>query len=242
MAGDRPPLLLPCGDGAISVEFGGTVDPALSRRVLALDAELAASPFPGLVEAVPTYRSLHLQFDPVATDVEALEAHVLALALRLPEAVGPARRWRVPVLYGGDDGIDLETLARMHDLSTAEVVRLHAGRVYRLYMIGFLPGFAYLGGLDERLHTPRRREPRPVIPAQSIAIGGAQTAIGSMEGPSGWHLIGRTPARPFQRGRDPVFLFEAGDEIVFEPIAKGDWGALDRAAARGEPVVRREPA
>ena len=235
-------MLLPCGDGAISVEFGDTVDPTLSRRVLALDAALAASPFPGLVEAVPTYRSLHLQFDPAATDVQALEAHVLALASRPPLAAGPARRWRVPVLYGGDAGVDLEALAQTHGLLPEEVVRLHAGAVYRVYMIGFLPGFAYLGGLDERLHTPRRREPRPVIPAQSISIGGAQTAIGSVEGPSGWHLIGRTPARPFLRGRDPVFLFEAGDEIVFEPIDRGDWDALDRAAARGEPVAQREPA
>ena len=235
------PRLLPCGDGAISVEFGETVDPASSARVLALDAALSAAPFPGVIETVPTYRSLHVQFDPATTDVEALEARLLALAGQPSADARPPRRWHVPVVYGGEFGIDLEALAERHGLSTAEVVRLHAKAVYRVYMIGFLPGFAYLGGLDARLHTPRRHEPRMVIPAQSIAIGGAQAAIGSVEGPSGWHLMGRTPARPFMRGRDPVFLFGAGDEVVFEPIPERSWESLDRAAAAGEPVATLEP-
>lgn len=235
-----PPRLLPCGEGALSVEFGDTVDPRLNAAVLALDAALAAAPFAGMIETVPTYRSLLVQFDPVDTDHAGLERHLISLCRSLRPERANRRRWRVPVVYGGAFGVDLEALAEGRGLSAEEFVRLHAGAVYRVYMIGFLPGFAYLGGLDGRLHAPRRPDPRPVIPAQSISIGGMQTAIGSVEGPSGWHLIGRTPVRGFLRGRDPVFLFDAGDEIVFEPAAASDWDALDRAAARGEPVARRE--
>jgi KipI family sensor histidine kinase inhibitor len=232
-----PPRLLACGDGAVSVEFGEAVDPALSEKVLALDAALSAAPFPGVIEAVPTYRSLLVQFDPAATDIAGLEGHLLALCRDPPAASAPTRRWRVPVVYGGDFGIDLAELAAGHGLAPEEAAALHAAAVYRVYMIGFLPGFAYLGGLDPRLHTPRRKDPRPVIPAQSVAIGGAQSAIGSMEGPSGWSLIGRTPVRGFQRGRDPLVLFAAGDEVVFEPVPAGAWDALDRAAEAGEPVA-----
>jgi KipI family sensor histidine kinase inhibitor len=119
------------------------------------------------------------------------------------------------------------------------VIEAHTAVVYTVMMIGFLPGFAYLGGLDPRLARPRRSVPRPRIPANSISIGGAQTAVGTVEGPSGWHLIGRTPARAFQRGREPVFLFEQGDEIVFAPIGATEFDRLSAAAAAGDPVVER---
>ncbi len=238
-AQDRPPpRLLPCGDGAVSVEFGDSVDPTLNGLVLALDAALSQAPPRGLIETVPTYRSLLVQFDPVETDYASLEAHLLALCQGLEPQRAAARRWHVPVLYGGEAGIDLADLAADRGLTEEEVVRLHSAAVYRVYMIGFMPGFAYLGGLDPRLHRPRRPEPRLVIPAQSVSIGGAQTAISTVEGPSGWHLIGRTPARGFQRGREPAFLFEAGDEIRFEPISPDEWQRLDAAAAAGEPVAR----
>lgn len=236
----RTPRLLPCGDAAISVEFGDAVDPALNRLVLALDAALAAAPIPGVVETVPTYRSLLVHVDPVATDFAMLEARLLALCRDLSVAGGRRRRWRVPVVYGGRFGIDLEELARSLGLAPQELVSLHSTAVYRIHMIGFLPGFAYLGELDPRLHAPRRPTPRQVIPAQSVSIGGAQTAIGTVEGPSGWHLIGRTPARGFLRGREPVFLFEAGDEATFESVPASSWEELDQAAAAGEPVATLE--
>ncbi len=231
------PRLRPCGDAGLSVEFGDAVDPRVNGLVLALDAAVAAAPFPGLIETVPTYRSLMLHYDPLTTDIAALERHVLALSAGLSPAGGQRRRWRVPVVYGGVFGVDLDELAEARGMAAAELIRQHAAPVYRIYMVGFLPGFAYLGGLDPGLHAPRRPSPRPVIPAQSVAIGGAQTAIGTVEGPSGWHLIGRTPVRGFQRGRDPVFLFEPGDEIVFEPVEAGRWDELDRRAQAGEAVA-----
>jgi KipI family sensor histidine kinase inhibitor len=231
------PRILACGDAAISVEFGDGIDPALNARVLALDSALASDPVAGVVETVPTYRSLLVHFDPLETDVPMLLARIDAACRRVAPPRRDVRRWRVPVVYGGAFGMDLDDLAARHGLSAQELVARHAGRVYQVYMIGFMPGFAYLGGLDPALATPRRVEPRMETPAQSISIGGAQTAISSVAGPSGWHMIGRTPARGFMPGRDPVFLYEAGDEIVFEPIPEGDWARMDAAAARGEPVA-----
>ena len=231
------PRILACGDAAISVEFGEEIDPALNARVLAFDSVLAADPVPGVVETVPTYRSLLVHYDPLETDVPLLLARIDAACRRTVPPRRDMRRWRVPVVYGGAFGMDLDDLAARHGLTAQELVARHASGVYQVYMIGFMPGFAYLGGLDPALATPRRVEPRMETPAQSISIGGAQTAISSVAGPSGWHMIGRTPARGFMPGRDPVFLYEAGDEIVFEPIAERDWARLDAAAARGEPVA-----
>jgi len=141
------------------------------------------------------------------------------------------------VVYGGAFGIDLEEVGARHGLTSRKVVDLHAEALYRIYMIGFLPGFAYLGGLDPRLATPRRTQPRAKIPSGSIIIGGAQAAVGSIECPSGWHLLGRTPVRSYAPERDPVFLLAAGDEVVSRPIDASRWDALEKAATAGEPVA-----
>lgn len=233
------PRLLPCGDAGLSVDFGNVIDLDVNSRVMALDQALWADPVPGLVETVPTYRALLVQFDPVTTDHDALCRHLLDLAARPAADRGTARRWRVQVAYGGDHGVDLAEIAAHAGLSPAAFVEAHAAPVYRVMMIGFMPGFSYLGGLDPRLARPRRDTPRPRVPASSVSIGGAQTAIGSVEGPSGWHLIGRTPALPFVRTRDPVFLFGAGDEIVFAPISAAEWSALAARAAEGHWVAER---
>lgn len=238
---DSLPRILPCGDAAISVEFGDRIDPGLSARVLALDAALATESVPGVIETVPTYRALLVHLDPLRVDLDRLVARIEALCRAPPAAGQRPRRWQVPVVYGGAFGMDLEDLAARHGLSLEELVARHCAAVYRVYMIGFMPGFAYLGGLDPALATPRRSEPRLETPAQSISIGGAQTAISSVAGPSGWHMIGRTPARGFMPERDPVFLYAAGDEIVFTPIQPDAWDALDAAAARGEPVATVVP-
>ena len=142
-----------------------------------------------------------------------------------------------PVCYGGDFGEDLEWLARTRDLTTDEVVRLHAGALYRVYMIGFMPGFAYLGGLPEEIHTPRRENPRTHVPAGSVALGGIQSAIFSIAAPSGWHMLGRTPARGFDLRRQPPFLIDAGDLVRFKPISADAFARLDEMAERGETVA-----
>jgi len=229
--------LLWCGDTALTVEFGDRIDPGLNARVLALDARLRDAACPGLVETVPTYRSLTLHLDPVAVDPARLEATVRDRAALPVPVAAPRRVWRVPVMYGGAFGIDLDDVAAHHGLSPTAVIERHAAPDYRVVMLGFLPGYAYLDGLDPGLALSRRSTPRPTTPAGTISIGGVQALIASIAAPSGWHLLGRTPVRAFLPGRDPVFLFEPGDGIRFVPTDPARWDALDRAAAAGDPVA-----
>lgn len=231
--------ILPCGDAALAVEFGDTVDPALNARVLALDARLAG--LPGVIETVPTYRSALVHYDPLVASFATLSAAIGALVESGGDAAAAAgRTWRIPVAYGGENGIDLEATAAARGMSPAALIDRHAAPTYRVYMIGFLPGFAYLGGLDPAIATPRRTSPRLRTPAGTISIGGVQAAVASIEAPSGWHLLGRTPVRNFMPGRDPVFILAPGDLVRFEPIAADRFAALDRAAAAGEIVAETE--
>ena len=231
-----PPRILPCGDTALAVEFGQEIDPRLNARVLALNVRVGEG-VSGVIETVPTYRSLLVHYDPVTTDFETLSATLQDLARVLPDEPFEGRLWRIPVVYGGPFGIDLEEIAQRHGFTPQEVIERHAAPVYRVYMIGFVPGYAYLGGLDPALATPRRESPRARTPAGTISIGGIQAVVASIEAPSGWHLLGRTPVRTFMPDRDPVFLIAAGDRVKFEPVGAEQWDRLDRAAAAGDPVA-----
>ena len=226
-----------CGDSALCVEFGDRVDGALSAQVLALDVALGKLAIPGVIETVPTYRSLLIHVDPFRVDFGALESVLRRLGSSSKRSVVPSRRWSVPVVYGGEFGVDLKRLAAERGMTPQEFVAIHSAAIYTVYMIGFMPGFTYLGGLDSRLAAPRRPEPRPRVPAGSIAIGGSQASIGSVESPSGWHLIGRTPVRCFLPERQPAFLFEAGHEVVFEPVPAESWEQLAASASAGAPVA-----
>jgi KipI family sensor histidine kinase inhibitor len=142
------------------------------------------------------------------------------------------------VSYGGEAGPDLAEVAHRTGLPPDEVIRRHAAVVYRVHAVGFAPGFPYLAGQDPCLQVPRRATPRTRVPSGSVAIASGQTGIYPRAGPGGWHLIGRTPMRPFMPGRERVFLIDAGDEVIFEPIAEERWGGLDKAAAAGEWVAQ----
>ena len=231
------PKILPCGDSAVTIEFGDRIDPDINGMVLALDDVIRARAPAGLLETVPTYRSLTVQFDPVETDYEALIRLVNEETKDLAPRKAVGRRWRVPVVYGGEFGSDLEEVAETHGMTPAQVIEIHSSAIYRIYMIGFLPGFTYLGGLDKRIATSRRVQPRAKIPSGTIMIGGEQAGIAPMDMPSGWHNLGLTPVRPYAPERNPVFLFAAGDEIVFEPVDASRWDALQKAALAGEPVA-----
>jgi KipI family sensor histidine kinase inhibitor len=233
----QTPRFLPCGDSALTVEFGSTIDPDINGMVLALDDIVRAHAPAGLIETVPTYRSLTIQFDPVATDYDALLRLLTEETKDLAPRNAVGRRWRVPVVYGGEYGSDLEEVAEIHGLTPNQVIEIHSSAVYRIYMIGFLPGFTYLGGLDKRIATSRRVHPRAKIPAGTIMIGGEQAGIAPMDMPSGWHNLGLTPVRPYAPERDPVFLFAAGDEIVFEPVDASRWEGMEKAVQAGEPVA-----
>jgi KipI family sensor histidine kinase inhibitor len=232
-----PPRLLPSGDAAITVEFGRVIDEQANRRVLALDRALADAPIDGVTETVPTYRSLLVHYDPVQICFDELGERLTALA-RLPAPpTTRTRRWRVPVAYGGEHGIDLEDIAKTLNTTPDDIVARHVAGDYRVAMIGFTPGWSYLSGLDDFLQMPRRQNPRLLTPSGAISIGGLQTGIQCLAGPSGWHLLGRTAVRTYQLHRDPVFLLEPGDAVTFHAIDDKQFTEQDRAAARGELVA-----
>ena len=231
------PRIVPCSEAALVVEFGDTIDETVNSKVLGLDRSITRAKIAGLIETVPTYRSLLVHYDPLTTSFAELSEKMLALAKAVRVENGTRRRWRIPVVYGGEYGIDLEDVAKARGMSLDEVIRLHTGGNYYVAMLGFLPGFAYLAGLDPRLATPRRLDPRTVTPAGTISIGGVQAGVQCLEAPSGWHLLGRTPVRTYHPRRDPVFLVEPGDAVSFHAIDQREWAALDAAAEAGEPVA-----
>lgn len=236
------PKFLDAGDAALVIEFGDSIDPMLNARVLALDAAIRAQAVPGVVETVPTYRSLMVQVDPLVFDYDAFVAQARSLIAGLDVASVHGRRWRVPVVYGGEFGIDLEDVAERHKMTASDVIDIHSGGLYRVYMIGFMPGYTYLGGLDPRIATSRRLNPRLMTPEGTVSIGGIQALVAGCAMPSGWHLLGRTPAITFMAQRDPATLFEPGDEIVFQPIDASKWDKLRRDAEHGDPIVELIPA
>lgn len=237
-----PPRLLPSGDSAIAVEFARVIDDGANQCVLALDKAVTAAAVEGVTETVPTYRSLLVHYDPIKIDFETLGGKLLALAEKPVPPASKARRWRVPVAYGGENGIDLEDVAKSLNLTPDEVVARHSGGDYRVAMIGFTPGWSYLSGLHKSLHMPRRLSPRTFTPAGTISIGGVQAGIQCLAAPSGWHLLGRTAVRTFQLHRDPVFLTEPGDRVTFYPVDAKTYAEQSRAAEAGEIVAELVPA
>jgi KipI family sensor histidine kinase inhibitor len=231
------PRIVPCGEAALVVEFGDTIDEAINAKVLGLDRSIARAKIAGVIETVPTYRSLLVHYDPLTLSFTGLRTTMLALAKGVRIANGVRRRWRIPVVYGGEFGIDLEDVAKARGISPDQVIRLHTSGDYYVAMLGFLPGFAYLAGLDPRLATPRRDDPRTMTPAGTISIGGVQAGVQCLEAPSGWHLLGRTPVRTYHPRRDPMFLVEPGDAVTFYAIDRREWTTLDTAAEAGEPVA-----
>jgi KipI family sensor histidine kinase inhibitor len=232
-----PPRILPSGDSAITGEVSRHIDDAANQRVLALDLTLARDPVTGVTETVPTYRSLLVHYDPVQIDFDTLSRKLVSLA-RLP--VPPetkTRRWRIPVVYGGEHGIDLEDVAKTLNTTPDDIVARHIAGDYRVAMIGFTPGWSYLSGLENFLHMPRRKNPRLLTPAGTISIGGVQTGVQCLAGPSGWHLLGRTAVRTYQLHRDPTFLLEPGDHVTFSPVDAKIFAEQDRAAEAGEIVA-----
>jgi KipI family sensor histidine kinase inhibitor len=201
--------------------------------VLALDKLVASAGLAAVTETVPTYRSLLVHYDPLQIGFDALGEKLTELALQpLPEAKA-ARRWRIPVAYGGENGIDLEDVAKALNITPDEVVARHVGGDYKVAMIGFTPGWSYLSGLPGSMQMSRRQNPRLLTPPGTISIGGIQTGVQCLAGPSGWHLLGRTAVRTYQLGRDPIFLLEPGDAITFAAVDEKTFAEQDRAAKAG---------
>jgi 5-oxoprolinase (ATP-hydrolysing) subunit B len=232
-----PPRLLPSGDRAITVEFARTIDDAANERVLALDRALTEAAVEGVTETVPTYRSLLVHYDPVRIGFDTLGAKLLALAQQPSRRTETARHWRIPVAYGGANGIDLEDVAKALKTTPEDIIARHIAGHYRVAMIGFSPGWSYLSGLEKSLTLPRRQNPRLMTPAGTISIGGIQTGIASVAMPSGWHLLGRTAVRTYQLRRDPIFLLEPGERVTFVAVDAKTFAEQDRAAEAGEIIA-----
>jgi len=236
------PRFLSAGDRALVVEFGDRVDRALNVLVLRLDAAIRAEGLAGIVETVPSFRSLMVHYDPLLTSRARLQAAIEPLLGSGLGAAGEARLWHIPVCYEGAFAPDLAEVAERTGLAPAQVVELHSSPRYHVYMLGFLPGFPYLGDVPARLALPRRADPRLRVPAGSVSIATNLSAIYPVESPGGWHLIGTTPIRLVDLARPRPALLTPGDAIVFEPIGGARLAALRVAAAAGDYEVASEPA
>ncbi len=211
------------------MEFGHQIAPAIHDQVLAFTHALEARRWTGLREIVPTYRSAAVYVDSGSVNFESLDRRLLNLARTLPRSTGRKRPVvTIPVAYGGDHGPDLEGLATAAGLSPQQVVALHTSVEYRVYMLGFSPGFPYLGQVPEAIAAPRLAEPRSHVPAGSVGIAGLQTGIYPQEGPGGWRLIGRTPVRLYNSTRAKPFLLQPGNRVRFRAVSKTEFDRLAR--------------
>ena len=216
--------IVPAGDSVLVVEFDERIDPAVNARAIAVADAIQAAGLPGVRDVVPTYRSVAVYFDPLRTDYATLHVMIERESARAAPDASPRRApVRIPVCYGGDFGPDLESVAACAKLTADEVVGLHAGRTYRVFMLGFVAGFAYMGVVDTRIAVPRHSSPRVRVPLGSVGIAGVQTGIYPAETPGGWQLIGRTPVKPFDPSRAEPFLLKAGDAVQFYPIDRAEY-------------------
>lgn len=239
--------IVSAGDSAVIVEFEDRIDPAVNARAIAVADGIQAAGLAGVRDVVPTFRSVAIYFDPLHTDGDVLMARVEAEAASSSHDVGASRTpVRIPVCYGGDLGPDLGAVAEFSQLDEATVVALHTERSYRVFMLGFVPGFAYLGTVDDRIAMPRRATPRVRVPPGSVGIAGVQTGIYPLETPGGWQLVGRTPLKAFDPDRAEPFLLKAGDSVEFYAIDRDRFLELEHealASPKLAPVVgerRRE--
>ncbi|WP_276496334.1 5-oxoprolinase subunit PxpB [Pontibacter litorisediminis] len=228
----NPPLLLcPLGDSAVVLQFGEEINLKVHHRIRAVAQALEQQPFPGLVEFVPAFTTLTVYYDPWVLSqqakVDAYSEVVRQLEILVEQAAvaapAPARTVEIPVVYGGAYGPDLQEVAAHSGLPEDEVIRIHSAGTYHVYMIGFAPGFPYLGGMDKRLASPRKANPRTSIPAGSVGIAGVQTGVYSISTPGGWQLIGRTPLQLFNPARQVPSLLLAGDKVRFVPITEAEY-------------------
>ncbi len=222
------PRYLVAGEKALVVEFGSRIDPQTNVRVQSLSRSLGRDPIPGVVETIPTFRSLLVAYDPLLIGFDELVSRIQAVETRPPEPCGAKTSVVIPTVYGGEFGLDIGFVARHNRISVEDVIRLHVSVSYLVYMIGFTPGFPYLGGLPSMIATPRLQVPRTRVPAGSVGIAGEQTGVYPVQSPGGWQLIGRTPLKLYDPARENPVLLEPGDSVRFERIDEATFRELER--------------
>ena len=232
--------LLPVGEAAVLVEFGRDVSPAIQARVAALEQAIMKAEHKAIVEWVPTYRSLLVYYDLEQTSYPQMADWLSGLAAQGGDTQAvPRRRITIPVLYGGPMGPDLDFVAEHTGLSPEDVIGRHEHPDYLVYMLGFMPGFPYLGGLDPRIVTPRLKTPRTLVPAGSVGIADRQTGVYPVNSPGGWQLIGRTPVRLYAPElADPIML-HPGDLLKFRSVSQAEYDQIAELVAQGryQPLV-----
>jgi KipI family sensor histidine kinase inhibitor len=215
------------GDCGLLVEYGEAIDPAVNQKVRSMAIALHNQVPGGVIEIIPTYRSILIYYNPLKTNPSILKETLIDLESSLAEIeIPPPKVVEIPVCYGGACGPDIEHVAQSHHLTVQEVIDLHSEPDYLIYMVGFTPGFPFLGGLPEVLHTPRLKTPRTRVPKGSVGIANGQTGIYPIASPGGWQLIGKTPITLFAPARSNPFLYQAGDHIRFKPISPDDYQRL----------------
>ena len=221
--------ILPLGDSALTIEFGNEIDANINSRVVAFATTIVDQGWRGIYDVVPTYRSVTIHFDPLQWSSTLLTKKLKAL----PRPTSGQDEWQgilheIPVLYGGEWGPDLEEVATSAGLEPAEAIALHASMPYRVYMLGFSPGFPYLGLLPEQLAMPRRSTPRTTVPSGSVGIADRQTGIYPIASPGGWQLIGRTPIPLYRKSASTPSLLKPGDLVRFTSIERDEFDRLSR--------------
>jgi inhibitor of KinA len=235
------PRLLPLGDSAWTVEFGGTIDPATNARVMGLAAQVAQARtmdalMAPVTDLVPTFRSLTVHFDPWTADAGALGQALLALAQEDAQVATQGRRWQLPVCFDEEFAPDLARVCELRQLSRSQVMDRLLGASFRVYMLGFQPGFPYMGGLPPELAIPRLPSPRQKVPAQSVAIALDMCSVYPWESPGGWNLLGRTPVVLFDPSQtEQPAMLAAGDEVLWTEVDRVTHDRLAADIAQGLP-------
>ncbi len=229
------PRILPTGDRALTVELGNEIDEKINARLMGLIKTLSDQRVKGIEEFVPSFRAVLIHYNPAILSYSDMEKIVnAALSEPLRELTHHKRIVKVPVCYDSQYGPDIEFVAEHAGISVDEVIKIHTSTPYLVYMLGFQPGFPYLGGLDERIHTPRLETPRIRLEAGSVGIGGGQTGLYPMESPGGWRIIGVTPVRCYNPDKDKPIPYKAGDHIKFTAIDRDEFERLREIDLRGE--------
>ncbi|WP_072891067.1 5-oxoprolinase subunit PxpB [Ornithinibacillus halophilus] len=228
------------GDKAILVKFNDNVTPTLNQQIRSLCLSLQNQTLPGIVEWVPSFDTVTIYYQPDKLSYEQVSEHIHHLSKTTGRTNTESYLIEVPVLYGNEYGIDMERVAQSSNLPIEKVIEMHSKPEYLVYMIGFLPGFPYVGGLPERLATPRLESPRSKVPAGSVGIAGSQTGIYPLESPGGWNIIGRTPLRLFNPKISNPFLFKAGDYIRFKRITEDEYQQIERDIQENRYTIRKE--
>lgn len=231
---------LPSGDSSLIIEVGNEISENINKKIRDLVYCINKAKIKGIVELIPTYSTILISYDPIKISFNGLveklkEVEKNMKEIKLPEALVI----HIPTLYGGEYGKDIQYVSKHNNITTKEVIKIHSEAKYLVYMLGFTPGFPYLGGMSEKISTPRLKTPREKIPAGSVGIAGSQTGIYPIDSPGGWRLIGRTPIKLFNLDREKEVLLKAGDYLKFYPIDEEEYKEIEKKVKSNEYQIKK---